>query len=156
MLVLQPIDHLFHVNIGPAGFAATPDCWLPTFFSAASFVFKPSQAVYNAMMDAIPHLPAEESEQTFLNEFFFESWVALHYSHNTPKNFGMTPTRFNLMWERHLPNVRVIHYMGMKPFLCTRYKDCTAHTGHYNVPQVFQLWWDRFDAMCDEDAIECL
>ena len=151
-LVLNNIAEAFHCRSALCG---VPDAWLPVFFNGGVLVLTPDEHTFDDLMRVVDRLPAHESEQSALNEFYYRRWEALDYTMNFQKNKGLTPSRFELYVSAHIQDVRIVHYMGHKPWFCSRQRDCMHHQPHYHHEGLYQLWWGYFDRMCETGAVEC-
>ncbi|KAF7378368.1 Glycosyltransferase family 8 protein [Mycena sanguinolenta] len=117
-LVLRNFDELFE---SPFNFAATPDVYsdrrgFSVTFNAGVLAFRPSSAVYDDMRRKmeIAEYPPGDAEQGFLNLYFAGTAIHLPYIYNA--NLAIK-FRSPVLWERLLPEMRVVHYTLVKPFL---------------------------------------
>ncbi|KAF7378369.1 Glycosyltransferase family 8 protein [Mycena sanguinolenta] len=117
-LVLRNFDELFE---SPFNFAATPDVYcdrrgFSIMFNAGVLAFRPSSAVYEDMRRKmeIAQYPPGEAEQGFLNLYFAATAMHLPYIYNA--NLAIKDRSLTL-WERLVPEMRIVHYTLVKPFL---------------------------------------
>ncbi|WP_416344848.1 glycosyltransferase [Isoptericola peretonis] len=110
-VVRKNIDDLFAGD----DFAAVPDAGLdapdPDVFNSGVFAFTPSYRTFESMMSRLAHTPSYDGgDQGFLN-VFFDTWRVLPPEDNTTKRiFSHHPALF------HDEDVRVLHYVGKKPW----------------------------------------
>ena len=76
--------------------------------------------------------------------------------------------------ESHAADIRVVHFLGVKPWACTRLRDCNTHNANYAHTQqmwarssfraIFfvsdarfrhAIWWREFDGMCAAGHVAC-
>ena len=156
MVVLQPIDHLFALK---HTFAAVPDAFHPCYLNTGFMVLAPSNQTFAALTALIEEVRSEESEQTLVNHYWLDRYHVLHYTYNFAKHNVMSPTRFDIYVEDYLDTVKVVHYLGVKPWLCSRDLDCMRHVPYYGGATnkfLYDLWWTIFESMCDEGPVVCV
>jgi lipopolysaccharide biosynthesis glycosyltransferase len=156
MIVLQPLDHLFALK---SSFAAVPDAFHPCYLNTGFMVLEPSNRTFDALAALIEEVSSEESEQTLVNHYWLDRYHVLHYTYNFAKHVVMSPTRFDIYVDRYIDTVKVVHYLGVKPWLCSRDNDCMRHVPYYGGASnmyLYDLWWTMFENMCDEGPIVCV
>lgn len=109
-------------------------------------------------------------------------WIryhVLHYTYNFAKHTVMSPTRFDIYVDRYIDTVKVVHYLGVKPWMCSRDRDCMRHVAYYSgnsnmylydlwvlQPDLFcysllwrrngkTRWWTMLEEMCDLQGVIC-
>eukprot|EP00960_Hanusia_phi_P075288 768399-Hanusia_phi.AAC.1 len=171
MIVLQPLDHLFALK---ANFAAVPDAFHPCYLNTGFMFIKPHNDTFHAMASLIDDVSSEESEQTLVNHYYLDRYHVLHYTYNFAKHNVMSPTRFQIYVEvnaslnssrshsfssqRYMDTVKVIHFLGVKPWMCSRDHDCMRHVAWYGGQSnmyLYDLWWAMFEEMCELENIVC-
>jgi len=156
MIVLQPLDHLFALK---SSFAAVPDAFHPCYLNTGFMVLEPSNRTFAALAALIEEVSSEESEQTLVNHYWLDRYHVLHYTYNFAKHVVMSPTRFDIYVDRYIDTVKVVHYLGVKPWLCSRDHDCMRHVPYYagaSNMYLYDLWWTMFENMCEEGPIICV
>jgi lipopolysaccharide biosynthesis glycosyltransferase len=125
-----------------APLCGAPDVFHPVFFNCGVLVLTPNATELRLLLQALPMLPAHESEQSALNEYYLKRFQPLHISLNFQKHrcaclillflfsppqphaisciSGMAPARFRMFVDAHLNDISVVHYLGVKPWMCTR------------------------------------
>lgn len=151
-LVRKNMDELF---LSPWDFAAVPDIYLDSRgftlgFNAGVMFVRPSSEVFQNMVDQIStaHYRSEDAEQSFLNHYYAAEAVRLPLAYNG--NLAIKK-RSPELWQGMLPELRLIHYTMVKPFLGQDYakvsvKDLDKHVekmtkkrGGYYKREV--QWW---------------
>lgn len=151
-LVQRNIDELF---VSPFSFAAVPDIFLDSRgfslnFNAGVMFLRTSSDVFQSMVDQIgtAKYRSEDAEQSFLNHYYGAEAVRLPFAYNG--NLAIKK-RSPKMWNGILPELRLVHYTMVKPFLGHDYakvevQDLDKHVekmskkrGGYYRREV--LWW---------------
>ncbi|KAJ7643632.1 glycosyltransferase family 8 protein [Roridomyces roridus] len=118
-LVRRNFDELFD---SPFNFAAVPDVYgagdprgFSLTFNAGVLAYRPSSAVFDDMLQKLQtaSYPLKQAEQAFLNLYFGGTAMRLPYIYNA--NLAIKQ-RSPILWERLVPEMRVIHYTTVKPF----------------------------------------
>ena len=154
-LVLQNIDEIMTRPL-THDFAAVPDVAPPIFFNSGFMVLKPSLATFNDMQEKMHVLPSyDDGDQGFLNAYFGQSWDRLPYVYNFVKSKTGNPEAFYWLLDFQWWSIKVIHMVGVKPWKCTRYRDCGGFPERV-IPRLWALWWDYALDLCDTSAsLEC-
>jgi lipopolysaccharide biosynthesis glycosyltransferase len=122
-------------------------------------VIQPDNGTFTALSSLIEEVSSEESEQTLINHYWLDRYHVLHYTYNFAKHVVMSPTRFDIYVDRYMDTVKVVHFLGVKPWLCSRDHDCMRHVTYYAGPSnmyLYDLWWTMFESMCEEGPIACV
>lgn len=151
-VVLNALDEAWECR---AELCAVCDAWLPVYFNTGVMVLRPGEHTAKLLEEEAPRLAGEESEQTAFNVLFYRNWQPMDPGMNLQKHKGMTPTRFEAFWQLHKDDIRVLHYFGQKPWLCSREKDCMRHTEHYHHEAAYKVWWRVFDELCSSELVDC-
>lgn len=121
-LVRKSLDELFGL---PFDFAAVPDVYLDSRgftvgFNAGVMFLRPSTAVFRTMVSQIgtANYPSEDAEQSYLNHFYGAEAIRLPFAYNG--NLAIKK-RTPKLWDGILPELRVVHYTMIKPFLGNDY-----------------------------------
>lgn len=69
-----------------APLCGAPDVFHPVFFNCGVLVLTPNKTELRILLDALPRLPAHESEQSALNEYFLQRFQPLHFPLNFQKH----------------------------------------------------------------------
>jgi hypothetical protein len=69
-----------------APLCAAPDVFHPVFFNCGVLVLTPNTTELQLLLSALPSLPAHESEQSALNEYFLTRFQPLHITLNFQKH----------------------------------------------------------------------
>ncbi|XP_031554966.1 glycogenin-1-like isoform X2 [Actinia tenebrosa] len=150
MLVLQNCDELFDRQ----ELSAVTDIGWPDCFNSGMFVFEPSRATYEALLQhAIDHGSFDGGDQGLLNSFF-SNWATsdisthLSFIYNMSSNASYTYTPAFRQFGR---DVKIVHFIGpVKPWQC----NYSSETGTVYMPDTagglphentyLQLWWDIY------------
>ncbi|WGW12837.1 glycosyltransferase [Saxibacter everestensis] len=130
-IVRRSLDDLFERD----GFCAVPDAGWGTDnegFNSGVFGYQPSREVFDDMLNQVARLSsADGGDQGFLNEYITD-WTRLPIEYNTTKRiFFAHPGLFN----DH--DVRVIHYVGAKPWI--------QHKGNDDYAELNSLWFEYLE-----------
>lgn len=114
---------------------AHPPATLDNYLNGGFLVLKPDQAIYDQMMAQLAALADISdyvfAEQDFLNAFFHERWVPLHYGYNALKTLELQHPR---IWD--MAHVKNIHYIINKPW-----EKYPAPGDKWYV--LHRLWWEH-------------
>jgi hypothetical protein len=125
-IVLKSLVPLF--NAQPL--AAVPDCC--GYFNSGVMLLHPSEAVFAAMIAAIPTLPTYDGgDQGFLNSYFHR-WTRLDYRWN-----AQLPDFVDLPSAWRLDDIAVIHFEKYKPWLAHTITDSKLLS---TLEPLFQIW----------------
>ncbi|XP_059630557.1 putative UDP-glucuronate:xylan alpha-glucuronosyltransferase 3 isoform X2 [Cornus florida] len=158
MLVLRNIDFLFEMpEISATGNNGT-------LFNSGVMVVEPSNCTFQLLMDHINEIESYNGgDQGYLNEIF-TWWHRIPKHMNFLKHFWegdeqeKKETKIRL-FGADPPVLYVLHYLGLKPWLCFRDYDC-----NWNVDRLQEFasdvahkrWWKIHDAMPDNLQKFCL
>ncbi|WOL17879.1 UDP-glucuronate:xylan alpha-glucuronosyltransferase 3 [Canna indica] len=158
LLVLRNIDFLFTMpEISAIGNNAT-------LFNSGVMVIEPSNCTFQLLMDHIEEITSYNGgDQGYLNEIF-TWWHRIPKHTNFLKHFwaGDTPQRKakkDGLFGADPPLLYVVHYLGLKPWLCYRDYDC-----NWNVQMFWGFasdaahatWWKVHDALPEKLQQFCL
>lgn len=133
-LVIQSIDDLFDKYSELS--AAIECCGL---FNTGVMVLRPSLATFEKMTKSIQILPSyDNADGGFLNSYFRENgkFTELPFIYNALQTMYLqTPTAFEYFWD----DIRVIHYMGEKPW----------NNKASSTNKLHSLWISSFDDIKD-------
>ncbi|XP_027349552.1 putative UDP-glucuronate:xylan alpha-glucuronosyltransferase 4 [Abrus precatorius] len=141
LLVLNNIDHLF---VYPQ-LSAAPNEY--TIFNSGLMIIEPSQCMFETMMEKTNKVRSYNGgDQGFLNQIF-TWWHRLPTKLNYLKVFHQSDSE-----KRHeVPDdVDVIHYLGLKPWMCYRDYDCNWDVQERQIfasDSAHKRWWQVYDAM---------
>ncbi|GAA0185799.1 glycosyltransferase [Lithospermum erythrorhizon] len=158
LLVLRNIDFLFEMpEISAIGNNAT-------LFNSGVMVIEPSNCTFQLLMDHINEIESYNGgDQGYLNEIF-TWWHRIPKHMNYLKHFwvGDEPEKKEMkkrLFGADPPVLYVLHYLGLKPWLCFRDYDCNWNV---DILQEFAsdvahgTWWKVHDAMPDKLHKYCL
>ncbi|KAJ0981524.1 hypothetical protein J5N97_009779 [Dioscorea zingiberensis] len=156
VLVLRNLDILFSF---PEMSAAGNDAHI---FNSGVMVIEPSNCTFNRLMEQIKEVVSYNGgDQGFLNEAF-PWWHRLPRRVNFLKNFWSNTTEEmaskNALFASEPPELYVIHFLGLKPWLCYRDYDCNWNVGDQRVyasDAAHWRWWRVHDEMSGELQIFC-
>ncbi|CAK9145732.1 unnamed protein product [Ilex paraguariensis] len=149
LLILRNIDFLFEMpEISATGNNAT-------LFNSGVMVVEPSQCTFQLLMDHINEIESYNGgDQGYLNEIF-TWWHRIPKHMNFLKHFWEGDEEEKKQMKTRLfgadpPVLYVLHYLGLKPWLCFRDYDC-----NWNVDRLQEFasngahrtWWKVHDAM---------
>lgn len=158
LLILRNIDFLF----GMPEISATGNNG--TMFNSGVMVIEPSSCTFQLLMDHINEFESYNGgDQGYLNEVF-TWWHRIPKHMNFLKHFWFgdeeeVKQKKTRLFGADPPILYVLHYLGMKPWLCFRDYDC-----NWNV-DIFQefasdvahaKWWRVHDAMPEQLQQFCL
>ncbi|KAJ0748581.1 putative glucuronosyltransferase [Helianthus annuus] len=158
LLILRNIDFLFEMpEITATGNNAT-------LFNSGVMVVEPSNCTFRLLMDHINEIESYNGgDQGYLNEIF-TWWHRIPKHMNFLKHFweGDEPEKKEMktrLFGSDPPVLYVLHYLGLKPWLCFRDYDC-----NWNVAKIQEFasdvahtrWWKVHDAMPENLHKYCL
>nr|XP_043607711.1 putative UDP-glucuronate:xylan alpha-glucuronosyltransferase 3 [Erigeron canadensis] len=158
LLILRNIDFLFEMpEITAIGNNAT-------LFNSGVMVVEPSNCTFKLLMDHINEIESYNGgDQGYLNEIF-TWWHRIPKHMNFLKHFweGDEPEKKEMktrLFGSDPPVLYVLHYLGLKPWLCFRDYDC-----NWNVAKIQEFasdvaharWWKVHDAMPENLHKYCL
>eukprot|EP00249_Psilotum_nudum_P014092 c24662_g1_i1 orf=738-2681(+) len=157
LLILQNIDFLFELpEISATGNNAT-------LFNSGVMVIEPSNCTFQLLMDQIDKIVSYNGgDQGFLNEVF-TWWHRLPKHMNYLKHFWSNDTE-ELELKTQLfgadpAELYVLHYLGLKPWLCFRDYDCNWNVEDqrsYASDVAHARWWKVHDLMPEGLQKYCL
>jgi len=150
LLVLKNIDHLYAY---PQLSAAPNDF---TLFNSGLMVIEPSMCMFEELMNkTLKVKPHNGGDQGFLNEVF-TWWHRLPTKVNYLKTFeGNNNSNDNEIVHEDL---YVMHYLGLKPWMCYRDYDCNWDMKELHVfasDLAHKMWWKVYDTMPQELQTYC-
>lgn len=158
LLILRNIDFLFGMpEISAIGNNAT-------LFNSGVMVVEPSNCTFQLLMDHINEIESYNGgDQGYLNEIF-TWWHRIPKHMNFLKHFWEgdeeekkeTKTR---LFGADPPILYVLHYLGMKPWLCFRDYDCNWNNDilqEFASDVAHKRWWMVHDAMPENLQKYCL
>ncbi|KAJ1387441.1 Nucleotide-diphospho-sugar transferase [Sesbania bispinosa] len=149
LLVLKNLDHFFaypQLSAAPNDFS---------FFNSGMMVIEPSQCMFKHLMEkTLKVKPYNGGDQGLVNEIF-TWWHRLPTKLNYLKSFQERQG----YEEVEIPeDLYVIHYLGLKPWMCYRDYDCNWDMKILHVfasDLAHQLWWKVYDNMPKELQTYC-
>eukprot|EP00250_Pteridium_aquilinum_P008533 c18022_g1_i1 orf=1101-2972(-) len=148
LLILRNIDFLFELpEISATGNNAT-------LFNSGVMVVEPSNCTFQLLMDQINEIVSYNGgDQGYLNEIF-TWWHRIPRRMNFLKHFWSNDTEeFNektRLFGAEPPELYVLHYLGLKPWLCFRDYDCNWNVmdqRSFASDIAHDLWWRVHDSM---------
>lgn len=150
-LVIQNCDELFERD----ELSAVPDIGWPDCFNSGVFVFEPSRATYEALLEyAVQNGSFDGGDQGLLNSFF-SNWrtadISRHlsfiYNMNSNASYTYAPA-----FQQFGRDVKIVHFIGpLKPWHYTyntetgRVYTPSGSQGYIPHERTFlQLWWDIY------------
>ncbi|KAJ7945266.1 Hexosyltransferase [Quillaja saponaria] len=149
LIILRNIDFLF----GMPEISATGNNG--TLFNSGVMVIEPSNCTFKLLMDHINEIESYNGgDQGYLNEIF-TWWHRIPRHMNFLKHFWIGDDEEKKQMKTQLfgaepPILYVLHYLGLKPWLCFRDYDCNWN---WDIMQEFtsdvahEKWWKVHDAM---------
>ncbi|KAL6578173.1 putative UDP-glucuronate:xylan alpha-glucuronosyltransferase 3 [Orobanche minor] len=158
MLILQNIDFLFEMpEISATGNNAT-------LFNSGVMVIEPSECTFRLLMEHIDEIESYNGgDQGYLNEVF-TWWHRIPKRMNFLKHFWVGDEQEKKEAKTRLfgadpPALYVLHYLGLKPWLCFRDYDCNWNVDilqEFASDVAHRTWWKVHDAMPDNLQKYCL
>lgn len=158
LLILRNIDFLFEMpEITATGNNAT-------LFNSGVMVVEPSNCTFQLLMDHINEIVSYNGgDQGYLNEIF-TWWHRIPKHMNFLKHFweGDEPEKKEMktrLFGAEPPILYVLHYLGLKPWLCFRDYDCNWNEDllhEFASDVAHSRWWKVHDAMPEELQRFCL
>ncbi|XP_065873038.1 UDP-glucuronate:xylan alpha-glucuronosyltransferase 1 isoform X2 [Euphorbia lathyris] len=158
LLILRNIDFLFGMpEISATGNNAT-------LFNSGVMVIEPSNCTFELLMEHINEIKSYNGgDQGYLNEVF-TWWHRIPKHMNFLKHFWVgdeeeVKQKKIRLFGSDPPILYVLHYLGIKPWLCFRDYDCNWNS---NIFQEFasdtahEKWWKVHDTMPEELQQFCL
>ncbi|KAL7610950.1 UDP-glucuronate:xylan alpha-glucuronosyltransferase 1 [Lactuca sativa] len=158
LLILRNIDFLF----GMPEISATGNNG--TLFNSGVMVIEPSNCTFKLLMDHINEITSYNGgDQGYLNEIF-TWWHRIPKTLNFLKNFWIgddeeTKEKKTRLFGADPPELYVLHYLGLKPWLCFRDYDCNWNSDifqEFASDVAHERWWKVHDAMPTELHQFCL
>ncbi|KNA25334.1 hypothetical protein SOVF_007520 [Spinacia oleracea] len=158
LLILRNLDFLFGLpEISATGNNAT-------LFNSGVMVIEPSNCTFKLLMDHINEIESYNGgDQGYLNEIF-TWWHRIPKRMNFLKHYweGDEPEKKEMktrLFGADPPVLYVLHYLGLKPWLCFRDYDCNwnnelLHEFASNIAH--RTWWKVHDAMPENLHKYCL
>ncbi|KAL4567798.1 hypothetical protein LXL04_023393 [Taraxacum kok-saghyz] len=149
LLILRNIDFLF----GMPEISATGNNG--TLFNSGVMVIEPSNCTFKLLMDHINEITSYNGgDQGYLNEIF-TWWHRIPKTLNFLKNFWIgddeeTKEKKTRLFGADPPELYVLHYLGLKPWLCFRDYDCNWNSDifrEFASDVAHERWWKVHDAM---------
>ncbi|KAK9740924.1 hypothetical protein RND81_03G071500 [Saponaria officinalis] len=158
LLILRNIDFLFGFpEISAIGNNAT-------LFNSGVMVVEPSNCTFQLLMDHINEIESYNGgDQGYLNEIF-TWWHRIPKRMNFLKHYwaGDEPEKKEMktrLFGSDPPVLYVLHYLGLKPWLCFRDYDCNWNNEllhEFASDVAHRTWWKVHDAMPDNLHKYCL
>ncbi|XP_059640648.1 UDP-glucuronate:xylan alpha-glucuronosyltransferase 1-like isoform X2 [Cornus florida] len=149
MLILRNIDFLF----GMPEISATGNNG--TLFNSGVMVIEPSNCTFQLLMDHINEIESYNGgDQGYLNEIF-TWWHRIPKHINFLKHFWIgdeeaVKRKKTWLFGAEPPVLYVLHYLGVKPWLCFRDYDCNWNMDifqEFASDVAHKKWWKVHDAM---------
>ncbi|CAA2965778.1 UDP-glucuronate:xylan alpha-glucuronosyltransferase 3 [Olea europaea subsp. europaea] len=158
LLILRNIDFLFEMpEISATGNNAT-------LFNSGVMVVEPSNCTFQLLMDHINEIESYNGgDQGYLNEIF-TWWHRIPKHMNFLKHFWIGDEEEKKEMKTRLfgadpPVLYVLHYLGLKPWLCFRDYDCNWNVDilqEFASDVAHRTWWKVHDAMPENLHKYCL
>ncbi|KAL2906767.1 UDP-glucuronate:xylan alpha-glucuronosyltransferase 1 [Bienertia sinuspersici] len=158
LIILRNIDFLFSMpEISATGNDAT-------LFNSGVMVIEPSNCTFNLLMDYINEIESYNGgDQGYLNEIF-TWWHRIPRHMNFLKHFWIGDEEVKKQMKTKLfgaepPVLYVLHYLGIKPWLCHKDYDCNWNTDflqEFASDVAHATWWKVHDAMPEKLQEFCL
>ncbi|KAI3958753.1 hypothetical protein MKX01_023429 [Papaver californicum] len=158
LLILRNIDFLF----GMPEITATGNN--ATLFNSGVMVIEPSNCTFQLLMDHINEIESYNGgDQGYLNEIF-TWWHRIPKHMNFLKHFWEGDEEEKKVMKTTLfgadpPVLYVLHYLGLKPWLCFRDYDCNWNVDilqEFASDVAHKTWWKVHDAMPENLQKFCL
>jgi xylan alpha-glucuronosyltransferase len=158
LLILRNVDFLFAM---PEITATGNDA---TLFNSGVMVIEPSNCTFRLLMEHINEITSYNGgDQGYLNEIF--TWW-----HRVPKHMNFLKHFWDgdsdkmkaakeLLFGADPPVIYVLHYLGLKPWLCSRDYDCNWNNRrmhHFASDVAHARWWKVHDSMPEDLQSHCL
>ncbi len=145
-LTLRSISHLLHRNLGSKRIAVSPQTWYgrAECFNMGVFVIHPDKNEYQRLLtlqqDPSIKFDTQWAEQGFLNVVYKNEWSDLGFANNA---LAWVSWQDHAYWSQNYAHVNIIHYAGMKPWLCfpDAFIQWLIYPSAYYIP-LCQLWKD--------------
>ncbi|GMH14962.1 hypothetical protein Nepgr_016803 [Nepenthes gracilis] len=158
LLILRNIDFLFSMpEISATGNNAT-------LFNSGVMVIEPSNCTFQILMDHINEINSYNGgDQGYLNEIF-TWWHRIPRQMNFLKHFWVGDEEDmkqmkNMLFGADPPVLYVLHYLGLKPWLCFRDYDCNWNSDifqEFASDVAHARWWRVHDGMPEQLQQFCL
>lgn len=158
LLILRNLDFLFGLpEISATGNNAT-------LFNSGVMVIEPSNCSFQLLMDHINEIESYNGgDQGYLNEIF-TWWHRIPKRMNFLKHYweGDEPEKKEMktrLFGADPPILYVLHYLGLKPWLCFRDYDCNWNNEllhEFASDIAHRTWWKVHDAMPENLHKYCL
>ncbi|XP_052201726.1 putative UDP-glucuronate:xylan alpha-glucuronosyltransferase 3 isoform X1 [Diospyros lotus] len=158
LLILRNIDFLFEMpEISATGNNGT-------LFNSGVMVVEPSNCTFQLLMDHINDIESYNGgDQGYLNEIF-TWWHRIPKHMNFLKHFWEGDEKEKKEMKTRLfganpPILYVLHYLGLKPWLCFRDYDCNWNVDilhEFASDVAHKRWWKVHDAMPENLQKFCL
>ncbi|XP_065020197.1 UDP-glucuronate:xylan alpha-glucuronosyltransferase 1-like isoform X2 [Musa acuminata AAA Group] len=158
LLILRNIDFLFGMpEISATGNNAT-------IFNSGVMVVEPCNCTFQLLMDHINEITSYNGgDQGYLNEIF-TWWHRIPRHMNFLKHFWEGDTeevkaKKTKLFKADTPGLYVLHYLGLKPWLCFRDFDCNWNSILYRSfasDEAHATWWRVHDSMPENLQNLCL
>ncbi|XP_010550282.1 PREDICTED: UDP-glucuronate:xylan alpha-glucuronosyltransferase 1 isoform X2 [Tarenaya hassleriana] len=149
LLIMRNIDLLFSMpEISATGNNGT-------LFNSGVMVIEPCNCTFRLLMDRINEIESYNGgDQGYLNEIF-TWWHRIPKHMNFLKHFWVgddddVKRKKTRLFGHEPPVLYVLHYLGMKPWLCYRDYDCNFNADiflEFASDVAHQRWWRVHDAM---------
>ncbi|OVA01512.1 Glycosyl transferase [Macleaya cordata] len=158
LLILRNIDFLF----GMPEITATGNN--ATLFNSGVMVIEPSNCTFQLLMEHINEIESYNGgDQGYLNEIF-TWWHRIPKHMNFLKHFWVGDEEEKKVMKTRLfgadpPILYVLHYLGLKPWLCFRDYDCNWNVDilqEFASDVAHKTWWKVHDAMPENLQKFCL
>ncbi|KAI8531482.1 hypothetical protein RHMOL_Rhmol11G0139600 [Rhododendron molle] len=158
LLILRNIDFLFEMpEISATGNNGS-------LFNSGVMVVEPSNCTFQLLMDHVDEIESYNGgDQGYLNEIFTR-WHRIPKHMNFLKHFWEgdeeeKKERKTLLFGADPPVLYVLHYLGLKPWLCFRDYDCNWNVDilqEFASDVAHKKWWKVHDAMPENVQKYCL
>lgn len=151
-LAMRCVDELF----ARSELSAAPDTGWPDCFNSGVFVFVPSQATFEALMErARTEGSFDGGDQGLLNAHW-RDWATADIQRHLPFVYNMHANAaysYRPAYQRFKDDVRIVHFLGPhKPWHWPRTTDKRVYAAHdspvYSLEHV-ERWWRIYDQYAD-------
>ncbi|KAJ8769105.1 hypothetical protein K2173_000880 [Erythroxylum novogranatense] len=158
LLILRNIDFLF----GMPEISATGNNG--TLFNSGVMIIEPSNCTFNLLMEHINEIESYNGgDQGYLNEIF-TWWHRIPKHINFLKHFWIgdeeeVKQKKTQLFGAEPPILYVLHYLGVKPWLCFRDYDCNWNVDifqEFASDVAHERWWKVHDSMPENLHQFCL
>ena len=151
-LTLRSISHLLHHKLGTKRIAVSAQTWYGRVegFNMGVFVIHPDTNEYHRLLtlqqDPDIKFDTKWAEQGFLNVVYKDEWGDLGFTNNA---LVWVSWQDHAYWTRNYAHINIIHYVGMKPWICLPdafMQWLISHSAYYT--PICKVWSDMPPQTC--------